>query len=228
MPLKASTSSLPSPPSPLTTTAATLRSLYRRAAPALLKRDVALTHSLISSAFAILYPPTASHTLPDQLDSQRRKWDILRITLETTLYASPPTFSNPAALPAPLRANLMLSPPSLIATLHTRSARLFTPALPTQKPAAAYLPAQIIVALVLASLKLECPDAGCHITEDWLAQRDQVDYIREDLEGYGKVVDVYCLHVLPRLGDWDQAHDFLLYEEQLPQDARQVCVYCHW
>lgn len=70
--------------------------------------------------------------------------------------------------------------------------------------------------------------------EDWLAQRQRV---REELqystadeegpdmqkEGYVKVIDLYCLHVLPRLHDWEYARDFLAYESELEPGFRQVC-----
>lgn len=202
------------------TVAPTLRSLYPRAARALLQRDVALAHSLISSAFSLLNPP--QYLALDSLDTYRRKWDILRVTLETTVYVSPPKSSDPDALPAPLRSNIMMSGPSLIATLHTRSVRLFTPTLSGHKPKSAYLPAQILITLVLSSLKLECPDVGRNMIEDWLAQREVVDHIRNDLEGYEKVLDLFCLHVLPRLHDWEYASDFLEYESVLASTTRTV------
>lgn len=44
-----------------------------------------------------------------------------------------------------------------------------------------------------------------------------------DDDGYAKVVDVYCLHVLPRLAEWDYAMEFLKYEVELPVERRTVC-----
>ncbi|KAI5122928.1 hypothetical protein M0805_007606 [Coniferiporia weirii] len=232
MPLNAypsSSSSTPSATSPNSNTgatsesrmfssASTLRSLYPRAARALLRRDIALTHTLLASAFALLTPPTTLAS-PDALDLHRRKWYILRITLETSVYALPPASNDPEELPASLRANLMLSAQSLIATLHARSVRLFTPQ--TQNPKSAYLPAQILVTLVLSSLKLHCPDAGRSMVEDWLAQRESVENVRDDAEGYGRVVELFCLHLLPRLQDWEYAGEFLEYERELPPQTRQ-------
>ncbi|THH04525.1 hypothetical protein EW145_g5457 [Phellinidium pouzarii] len=197
--------------------ASTLRSLYPRAARALLQRDVALTYSLLVSAFALLTPPESA--VPGILDPHRRKWDILRITLETTVFATPPASADPEALPAPLRANLMLSAQGLIATLHARSVRLFTPQ--AQSPKAAYLPAQMLVVLVLSSLKLHCADAGRSIVEDWLAQRESVERVRNDAEGYLRVLELFCLHVLPRLHDWEYAEEFLGYERELTPQSRQ-------
>ncbi|KAI0360214.1 hypothetical protein OH77DRAFT_1419638 [Trametes cingulata] len=208
------------PSSSSTSTATTLRSLYPRAARAFLQRDVALTHSLITSAFSLLGSPASVVSVNDALASQRRKWDILRITFETTLYSSPPSAQDPEQLPPALRANLMLSPEPLIATLHSRSLQLFTPADSPQKPSSAFLPSQILVTLVLASLKLDCTAVGRSMIEDWLAKRGQEE-ILDDPKGYAKVLELYCLHVLPRLQDWDYAEDFLTYERELSSDVRQ-------
>ncbi|RDX57042.1 hypothetical protein OH76DRAFT_1330407, partial [Lentinus brumalis] len=196
--------------------AATLRSLYPRAARAFLQRDVSLTHSLLSSAFSLIHPPASSS---DALASQRRKWDILRITFETTLYASPPSH-DPETLPPSLRANLMLTPEPLLTTLHSRSLHLFTPSDTQQKATSAFLPGQILVTLVLASLKLDCPEVGRGMIEDWLAKHGQ-ETDASDPSAYAKVLELYCLHVLPRLQDWEYAEDFLTYERELSPDARQ-------
>ena len=58
--------------------------------------------------------------------------------------------------------------------------------------------------------------------EDWLAQRGQVEHVRDDATGYEKVLDLFCIHVLPRLHDWEYALDFLSYESQLPSQSREV------
>ncbi|OCB84667.1 hypothetical protein A7U60_g8187 [Sanghuangporus baumii] len=222
-----------SDPGPSTSSAiSTLRSLYPRAAHALLQRDFALTHALIESAFELLPPPPPGfRSAPDALDTHRRKWEILRITLETSAYASPPSSSSSSSsstkrigvgadvLPPALRANLMLSAPGLITALHSRSVRLFTPR--QQSPKAAFLPAQILVPLILSSVKLECPDVGRSMIEDWLAQRGSVDSRRSDAKGYERILELYCLHVLPRLHEWEYAQEFLEYESELPEYIRQ-------
>jgi hypothetical protein len=97
-------------------TEATLQLLYNCAARAFLHRDVTITFTLLSAAFALLPPPFAPS--PDPLDVHRRKWDILRITLETTVFSSTPDIAN---LPQPLRESLLLSPQSFISTLYARS-----------------------------------------------------------------------------------------------------------
>ncbi|KAI8980054.1 hypothetical protein BD414DRAFT_523901, partial [Trametes punicea] len=211
----------PSPSSPSSSSAAaTLRSLYPRAARAFLQRDVALTHSLISSASSLLTPPASALSLNDALASQRRKWDILRITFETTLYASPPPTHDPEHLPPTLRANLMLTPESLIATLHSRSLHLFTPIDSPDTSSSAFLPSQILVTLVLASLKLDCANVARGMIEHWLARYGQ-EHIATDSKGYVKIIELYCLHVLSRLQDWEYAEDFLTYERELPPDIRE-------
>lgn len=43
-------------------------------------------------------------------------------------------------------------------------------------------------------------------------------------DGYAKVVDVYCLHVLPRLEDWEYAMEFMKYEVELSEERRMVCL----
>lgn len=197
-----------------------MKSLYPRAATAFLQRNILLTHSLLSSAFSILSPPQSPNP-EDSLSSYRRKWDLLRITFETTLYSSPPPDDDPEALPSSLRANQMLSPQSFVAALHSRSLQLYTPGSPAQKPTSAYLPAQILVTLGLASLKLGCPDIGRGIVEDWLARRSQLT-MTTDHEGYAKVLDLYCLQILPRLEEWDYAADFLQYERELSKHSHDV------
>ncbi|KAF9807760.1 hypothetical protein IEO21_08056 [Rhodonia placenta] len=218
--LKASASLAVSPTKSVGSTLSALRSLYPRAAKAFLQRNVPLTDSLLTSAFSLIEPPP-SIAGPDPAASQRRKWEILRITFETTLYSSPPARDSDD-LPSPVQANLMLSPEPFIATIHTRSLQLFTPAYPPQKPTSAFLPAQILVTLALASLKLGCTIVGRGMIEDWLARHGQAELA--DGEGYAKVLELYCLHVLPRLEDWDYAEDFLQYERELSADTRQYMI----
>ncbi|KAI0737097.1 hypothetical protein C8Q80DRAFT_1214867 [Daedaleopsis nitida] len=176
----------PSSSSSSSSAAATLRSLYPRAARAFLQRDVALTHSLLTSALSLVQPPTS-------------------ITFETTLYASPPPMQDPESLPPTLRANLMLTPEPLIATLHARSLQLYTPTDPPKSRHPGHP--------CLASLKLDCPEVGRNMIEDWLAKHGQ-ESDADDSNGYSKVLELYCLHVLPRLQDW----------AELPHDVRQQLI----
>lgn len=232
-----------------------LKTSYSNAARAFLHHRTEEAHALVDEAFESLHPPTSHQH--DQLSSYRRKWDILRITLETTLYTSPAfaqhgeTSGSKATLnpdishiwAAPRSPNpsvsfrskmsqfddpMLLSPPSLLGTLHTRSLLLFTP--PSDRPSPRYLPAAVLVAIVLASLKLDCPQVGRGMIDDWLANRDPLGSgagkdgaVRiEEQEGYEKVVEVYCLHVLPRLNEWDYAKEFLDTEMEMSPIKREA------
>lgn len=202
-------------------TAATLRSLYHRAAKAFLQRDIPLTYSLLTSAFALIQPPLYGGE--DECALYRRKWDILRITLETTTYASPPPSEDPKTFPVALRANQLLSPQSLVTSLLSRSLILFTPSNPPTKPSHFFLPHQILVTLILAGLRLNCPEVGRAMVEDWLARRPPDSLATDEGRlGYTKIVELYCLHILPQMEEWDCAQDFLQYERELPESMRQV------
>ncbi|KAJ6558464.1 hypothetical protein DFH09DRAFT_531137 [Mycena vulgaris] len=212
--LKAAMPLAPPPPS----TVATLHTLYHRAARAFLLREVPLVHSLLESAFALLHPPEQLQHL-DELAPYRSKWDLLRITLETTIYASPPA----GDLPASLRELLAQPPNTLITAAYRRSLSLFTPRAEAQK--AAYIPSAVILTLVYSSLKLEAPDAGRVVVEDWLASRHYSLLTsvnpKEEAVNYRKAVEAYCLYVLPKLEQWDYAREFLQYESELLPDARE-------
>ena len=212
-----------------TGTEATLRSLYSRAAKSFLNRDVPQTHALITSAFQLVPPPPSTITDVDcQLSIWRRKWEILRLTLETTVYSTPP--NDVEELPSSIRANLMLSPQSLLASLHTRSLKLFTPwnggsdgdAASQRSLSARYLPPQVVVTLILASMKLNAPEVGKGIVEDWLSGRGDPEGVLDGGDGYEKIIELYCLHLLPRLEEWDLAADFLQYEGELDVAEKQV------
>ena len=220
-----------------------VKSLYAPAARAFVRRDVALTQTLLEAAFVTLnaHPPLLDK-VDDPMANLRRKWDLLRITLETTVYtaSSPPlaisiTSSTPdvsiplKSLPSSLQAVLELQPSQLVESLLSRSLKLWTP--DTHHPSALYLPVPIISALVFAALKVGCADAARQTIESWLAHRSEAASVPNipgsylvDLsaEGYEKILDVYCLQVLPRLGEWDYAMEFLKYEPELSLDKRKV------
>jgi hypothetical protein len=212
-----------SPAQPQQLTATTLRPLYTRAVRAFLHRDIVLTHSLLTSAFALITPPLTP--APDSLAEHRRKWDVLRITLDVTVYTAPPPDS--ASIPTALRSNALLSAAALLASLHTRSLRLFAPADGPATPNSAFLPAQVLVTLGLSSAKIGCPAAGRGVIEEWLACRaldtdaaNTAVVTAED--GYEKVLEVYILNILAALGEWAYARQFLEYETELPVQSREV------
>ena len=49
--------------------------------------------------------------------------------------------------------------------------------------------------LVLASIKLNTPEVGKGIAEDWLSGRADGEGVIEGGEGYEKIIELYCLHV---------------------------------
>ncbi|KAJ2926908.1 hypothetical protein H1R20_g10164, partial [Candolleomyces eurysporus] len=236
--VKMSPTALPSsskPPAAIngssSTSAAPLRSLYTSAARAFLHRDIRLTYSLIESAFQLLKPPVLVH---DALLEHRRKWDILRITLETTIYSDPPSIES---LPESLRQSLTESPHTLMTSIYARSAVLFTPSNGQSQKASAnpgYLPPNVLITLLYSSLKLDCPDIGRMMAEEWLSRREtplmlnESSHSSDDSEegGYDKVLEIYCLHILPKLGQWDYAKEFLQCESELSDSRREVCRRC--
>ncbi|KDN50528.1 hypothetical protein RSAG8_01026, partial [Rhizoctonia solani AG-8 WAC10335] len=73
------------------------------------------------------------------------------------------------------------------------------------------------------------------MVDDWLANRDPLGpgseadarkgiKAEEEREGYEKTVEVYCLHVLPRLNGWDYAKDFLDSEMEMRPSKREELI----
>jgi hypothetical protein len=58
--------------------------------------------------------------------------------------------------------------------------------------------------------------------EDWLERRGQREEPPNDEDGYEKILETYCLHVLPLLGQWDYATEYLRYETELASHSREV------
>ena len=192
----------------------TLRGLYSHATRSFVQRDLAQTNSLVNQAFKLLSPPSSPSSLIDGLSSHRRKWDILRITLATTLYSSTPSKSLKGEF-----KELPLPPNDFVQSLRTRSLRLFTPqSLPAS---AGYVPPQVILLLAVSALKFDVITLAREIIEDWLTKRG-LDEGLEDAAAYEKIIEVYSLHVLARLGAWEDAREFMRHEGELPQEAKQV------
>ena len=153
-------------------------------------------------------------SLVDGLSSHRRKWDILRITLAITLYSSTPSKSLKRE-----NNQLQLSPTDFVHSLRTRSLRLFTPQ--SLSPSAGYVPPQVILLLAVSALKFDVVTLAREFIEDWLTKRGQ-DASLEDATAYEKIIEVYSLHILARLGAWEDAREFMRYEEELPEEVKQV------
>ncbi|TFK20718.1 hypothetical protein FA15DRAFT_599241 [Coprinopsis marcescibilis] len=225
-PLKSTMKAVMSVPnSPTASTAATLRGLYNRAARAFLHRDIALTFSLIETAFELVKAPALVH---DALAEHRRKWDILRITLETTIYADPPAMDS---IPRTLQSNITESPHTLMSNIYKRSLELFTPTSgPSDKLATdpAFLPSSVLITMLYSSLKVDSADIGRMMAEQWLSRRESPLLLNptnsEETEddGYDKVVEIYSLHILPKLEQWVYAKEFLQFEGELQQHRREL------
>lgn len=193
-------------------TEATLTTLYNRATRAFLKKDIVQTQSLLEAAVSILQTPASYQ---DPLASQRKKWDMLRITVETTIHSSPPSQSS-NSLPDALRQVLLQTPRALIHAIYTRSLSFFSP------PASPVcLPHQVLGTLVWSSLKLECPDVARSMIEEWLSTRQNPIFVDVSGEGYAKIIGLYCLEVLPRLDQLEYALEFLNYETELSSESRE-------
>jgi len=140
------------------------------------------------------------------------------------VYISPPPSTE--ILPESLRTLLSDSPQSLAASIYNRSLALFTPSVGNAQKGvlnAAYLPIQVLTTLIYCSLKLDASDVGRIMVEDWLARREpQYSLDGPEADGYVKVLDLYCLHILPRLEQWEYAKEFLEYESEMPSHKRAV------
>jgi len=71
-------------------------------------------------------------------------------------------------------------------------------------------------------MKLNAPEVGKGMVEDWLSGRDDPESVLEGDDGYEKIIELYCLHLLPRLEEWDLAAEFLKYEGELDVAKKQV------
>ena len=125
----------------------------------------------------------------------------------------------------------MESPQALATSIYSRSLALFTPSnegLSKTALNAAYLPYQVISTLVYCTLKIDAPDVGRIVIEDWLARREphySLERPPRKLEGdggYEKTLELYTLLILPKLEQWDYAKEFLEYESELTSERREV------
>ncbi|KAJ3755889.1 hypothetical protein EV360DRAFT_48914 [Lentinula raphanica] len=191
-----------------------LDKIYHRAARAFLNKNVALTQELLDTGFKSLqdmdFDPSAA-----------RKWDILRITFDTMLYTSPPTSTDPQTHEiSSLNSLLSKTPQEFVKDMYNRSLELLA-----SNGAATVLPSQVLSTLVYSSLKADAADVGRWMIEDWLASRDSPKDgigIGDGHDGYSKVLELYCLQVLPKIEQWDYATEFLEYESELTPEVRHV------
>ncbi|KAK0193977.1 hypothetical protein F5146DRAFT_1183310 [Armillaria mellea] len=199
---------------------ATLSALIDRAGRAFVNHDHHLSQSLVDSAFTLLPSPLS---LPDALDDHRKTWDIFRITLEAHVYASPPAAED---VPEHLKEVMLQSSHALMTRMYQRSLTLFTPASGSSKSAASanvvYIPPSVLNTLIYACLKVNCPDVGRVIIEEWLAHRHgRLSSNHSHHDAYKKILAIYCLQILPALEQWDYAKEFLDYESELSPKSRE-------
>ncbi|KAG8868046.1 hypothetical protein FRC20_004282 [Serendipita sp. 405] len=211
-------------------TKSTLRTLYEQAKLAFLQRNLALADKLVTQAFTLLAAPLShggvqseegeiGQKTADPLDSQRRKWDILRITLQTTIYTSQPSEAT-------------LSPLKFLHRLRSQSLKLFTPV--GAVASITNVPDTVVLLLIVSALKLEEVNTAKDWVEEWLMSRNPQ---REDtidpqinasdatnsppMTSYERIIDIYVLHVLPRLDLWDDAVEFLRYESEMREEVKE-------
>lgn len=67
------------------------------------------------------------------------------------------------------------------------------------------------------------------MAEQWLSKRESPLVLNSipsgqdsDEDGYEKVVEIYTLHILPKLEQWQYAKEFLQFESDLPEHTREV------
>ncbi|PVG04299.1 hypothetical protein CPB86DRAFT_722082 [Serendipita vermifera] len=212
---------------------ATLRILYDQAKHAFLQKDLSLANKYVSQAFTMLTPPSPSTSDPtevvlDVLDSHRRKWEILNITLQTTLYTLRPSearlTSGQASTSSPT-LDTAVPPYSFLQRLHAHSLTLFTPK--GISSSITYVPDQVVLLLVVSAVKLDEIRLAKEWVEDWLVRRNMTSASLSPegdstpVSSYERIVDVYILHILPRLGLWDDAREFLRYESEMSEEAKQ-------
>ena len=82
----------------------------------------------------------------------------------------------------------------------------------------------MINTLVLASMKFNVPEVGRgEMVEDWFSGRGNPEEgSSEDEDGYEKIIELCCHHLLPRLDEWDLAAEFLQHEGELNMAKKQV------
>ncbi|KAH7106208.1 hypothetical protein BKA62DRAFT_286486 [Auriculariales sp. MPI-PUGE-AT-0066] len=198
------------PPSPPPTSR--LRALYKPATDAFVARDFVSTQAAIDDALAILaaHPPSHNPDLDDPaITTHRRKWDMLHVTLDVNVYLAP---RAPNLAAHPLFAELRgLIPRALVAHMHARSVRLFTP--PDSPPDSAFLPVQLVTNLITASARLNCPLDARAIAENWMRAHDfDNDPAAVTLfsgEEFDRLAQNYVAYVLVTLHDWDAVDTFL-------------------
>ncbi|KAL1915971.1 uncharacterized protein VTP21DRAFT_6359 [Calcarisporiella thermophila] len=89
-----------------------------------------------------------------------------------------------------------------------------------------FIDSELVVVCVLLSLNENVPVVGREIVEAWLASLPDEEMEKmengQEREGYEKIVELFVLHVLARLEEWDYAKEFLHYNEVISPDKKKV------
>ncbi|KAF9059382.1 hypothetical protein BDP27DRAFT_1394613 [Rhodocollybia butyracea] len=217
----------------------TLEKIYNRAARAFLNRNVTLTHELLETGFKSL------QTVPFTA-SVFRKWDILRITFDTMLYTSPPT---PSMGISSLNDMLSKTPQGFVDDMYNRSLELFrepegNASLPSHVLSALVYSSLKTDAPDVGRRMIEDWLVGRadseNLSSSWMSSssssptQDGYDAdgsvngdspkdgisLGDAGDGYSKILELYCIQVLPKLEQWEYATEFLEYESELDPEAR--------
>jgi len=202
------------------------RSLYTRATTAFVKKEFLLAYEIVEDGTGLLSrfgPPRGGRSASgdsgenqDELGQGRddvewsTKWDILRLTIEALLY-SEPTLVHPQThakgkgkgrIPSGLEELLVShSPSSLLEKMYSRSLDLFG--------GAGLVPPSVALTLVMAGLKVASPESSRVIAEEWFAAHEHGAVEEPSSTGYRKMVRVYGERILPLLGEWDGAFEWV-------------------
>ncbi|CAG8503892.1 14250_t:CDS:2 [Acaulospora morrowiae] len=89
------------------------------------------------------------------------------------------------------------------------------------------IPGEIIIACTLLCLHQNCPKFACQVIEDWYCSlpKSTIVHLNQDdsmLKCYEKVVQLYVLHVLPKLKEWDKASSFLAVDQIIDKEHKKV------
>lgn len=77
-------------------------------------------------------------------------------------------------------------------------------------------PAGVLTTLLLAAMKRGMTASARAVADDWFSRSDP------NVEGYERAVEVYALHLLPRLEAWGKAEEFLNERNGIAQSSREV------
>jgi hypothetical protein len=219
------------------------RSLYTRATTSFVKKEFVVAYEVAENGLGLLnrtraHTHTAHHATSleqdedeDGMEEWKIKWDILRLTIEALVYCEPSLIHSSekgkTKIPNTLEELLTsYSPDALVEKMYGRSLELFFGSgglLSVSVP----LPASVALTLVMAGLKVGAVERSRGIAEEWFALRDEAEETNaqgnEEKEkiGHRKMLRVYGERILPMLGEWDEALQWIE-GSKLEKDEKEV------